>query len=170
MNKESKENLQKELREMGSSLQGPPAMTAAGSGVPQDYFEKFPDRLQQKLAGKPAVIGFFPWQSLVPAMATVALIIAVMVSFLLINNPTGQGLFSQGEDTIVDEYLAIVSQYDHSLMYEVASQDALFDDNHQFIPGNATQAEEDPMIDYMLEMAEYHGLNTTRLIAEQDQE
>lgn len=166
MKKESKENIQKELLELGSSLKV--SSRASAGDVPQGYFDQFPDLVQQKIAARPAGIRTFPLRRFVPAMASFALIIAVVLSFLLMKNGTDQGIFAQGDEAVVDDYFAFVSEYDHTLIYEVTSQDALFDEDHGFLPGNATPSEEDPMIEYMLDMAEYYGINTTNLIAEQD--
>lgn len=168
MKKESKENIQKELLELGSSLTGPSA--DSGFGVPQDYFEKLPDRVQQRIAANPAPFKMLTLRKLIPAAATFALLVAVVLSFLVMKNGTEQGVFSQMEEGVVDDYFAFVTEYDHSLIYEVTSQDALFDDNQEFIHGSTltTSPEDDQMIEYMLDMAEYYGLNTSNLIAEQD--
>lgn len=172
MNKESKEIIRKELQELGSSLKG--YNGNAEAGVPQDYFETFPQAVNQRIKGKqqePTSWYFrLSTSRLIPVVASVALIVVVVFGFFIIESGKDQGYFTESDAALYDEYFSFVSDYDHSLYYEVGALDN-HPDNNGLLPANnlnPLDPESEQMIKYVLDMAEYYGLNTRELIAIQD--
>ena len=171
MEKETRNNIRKELQEHGSLLEGHSGQP--GLGVPDGYFDRLPQAVQQRISAgrqhQTRRVPAFATGRLIPAIASVALLIAVAFSFFILQTGTENGYFTQADESIYEDYFALVSEYDRAFIYEIASQQEtteLLPSFHEgFLPGAGLNPEDEQAIEYFLDMAEYYGFNTSKLIA-----
>jgi hypothetical protein len=171
MEKETRNNIRKELQELGSQLEGHSGQ--AGFGVPEGYFDRLPQAVQQRISAgrqhQTRRVPAFALGRLVPVIASIALLIAVAFSFFLLQTGTENGYLTHTDESVYEEYFALVSEYDRSLLLEFASQQAdaegLPSFREGFLPDAGMYSEDDHVVEYFLDMADYYGFNTSDLIA-----
>jgi hypothetical protein len=161
MQKENRENIRKELQDLGSSL--PEWGKQPGFELSQDYFQTFPQRMQQRINQKPqAGLNWLRKPAmvrLVPALAAILLLVVITIHFFRNNS---QDFLTEASEMHYEEYFAFVSEYDRALFLEIVTQDGIFTGQA------ATDEQSEMIIDYMVDMAEYYGLNYEDFIEDID--
>lgn len=166
MKRESRENIQKELRELKSSLPGYTGQN--GPQVPQGYFDLFPQAVQQKISAsenrsKPSWLPGFATGKLIPAAVSLVLVLSVVFSFLLLHKGEEQGFFTRADEALFEDYFAFVLENDRSMIYEM-NPEAVFESENIFSQ-EGMEVDEEQLFEYALDLAEYHGLDAKVLVA-----
>ncbi len=137
-----------------------------GFGVPQGYFEGFSASVRRKIetSGKhepAAKARFFNLRAAISMAATFLVLIGLGVSFLLLREGKEEGLFSDFDEQAFDEYFARATEYDRTMFYDLILDTEVAEPQ----PAQAAHgAEEDYIVEYLLDAAQYYGIEPTELI------
>lgn len=161
----NKDEINRELQELGLSRLAS-QKKEPGFGVPQGYFEGFSASVRQKIEAsqqqEPATkVRFFSLRAAVSMAATFLVLIGLGVSFLLLRDGKEEGLFSDFDDQIFDEYFARVTEYDRTMFYDLILGTEVAE---PLQTQAANRAEEDNFVEYLLDAAQYYGIEPTELI------
>ncbi len=162
----NKDEITRELQELGLSRLASQMKEESGFGVPQGYFDGFSTSVRQKIDAsrqkEPATKArFFSLRAAVSMAATFLVLIGMGISFLLLREGKEEGLFSDFDDQIFEEYFARATEYDRALLYDLII-DTEVDEPQQI--QSTTSTDYDLYLDYLLEAAQYYGLEPTELI------
>ncbi|MBW6497707.1 MAG: hypothetical protein K0B09_04910 [Bacteroidales bacterium] len=162
----NKDEITRELQELGLSRLASQMKEESGFGVPQGYFDGFSASVRQKIDAsrqkEPATKArFFSLRAAVSMAATFLVLIGLGVSFLLLREGKEEGLFSDFDDQIFDEYFARATEFDRAMFYDLILDTEVADSKSAQA---ASQAEEDFFVEYLLDAAQYYGIEPTELI------
>jgi len=161
----NRDEITRELQEMGISRIAS-QNKESGFGVPQGYFEGFSASVRQKIEAshqhEPATKArFFSLRAAVSMAATFLVLIGLGVSFLLLRVGKEEGLFSDFDDQVFDEYFARATEYDRAMFYDLILDTEVAEPKPARV---ANGAEEDFIVEYLLDAAQYYGIEPTELI------
>lgn len=165
----NKDEISRELQELGF-----PALASQSRGtgfrVPDGYFESFSQLVSERLdkekrtliPNRAKVIRF---RTTISMAASFLLLVALGVSFLLLRNGKEEGFLADTEDFLYDDYFARTSEMDRELFYDLILNPETADP-HELT--TAAGSDEDFMLDYLLDAAQYSGIDPIELISQPD--
>lgn len=161
----NRDKITRELQEIGLGRLAS-QRKVSGFGVPEGYFEGFSASVKQKIETsqqqEPATKArFFSLRATLSMAATFLVLIGLSVSFLLLRDGKEEGLFSDFDDQIFDEYFARVTEYDRTMFYDLILDPEVAEPMQTQA---AKRAEEDYFVEYLLDAAQYYGIEPTELI------
>ncbi len=175
MQKENKEIIRKELRELGSSL--PAEGKPSGFDLPEGYFEALPGKIaarrgdskeKKKLLTLPAAT---PRQALAWA-ASLLLLISLTVSLFFLGNDNMNGHSPYEAAYEADfEYFSLRSDLDHKQIYDMVLDTDLSADEIMYgleMDDMADAEDYDEMMEYLFEEAGYYGIESDYLLSSLD--
>jgi hypothetical protein len=164
-----KNEITRELQQSGLS-QLAMQQKESGFGVPEGYFESFSQSVRQKIEAEkhptPVTQGkFFSLRTAVSMAASFLVLIGLGISFLMLREGKEEGFLSDFDDYIFDEYFARVTEFDRGMLYElILDTDVAESADTRHI--NA--AEDDFIVEYLLDATQYYGIEPTELITQND--
>lgn len=167
-NKDTREIINRELQEIGSSLHN--VDKHADYEVPSDYFERLPGIIQEKIiaADKKVEYSFSTiiYKRLVPLMVTAVLLAGLVFSLFFID---GNSKYDKlGLDTGIQEYeyLAYRPNFDHDMVYEMIMESDLSADDILFGSSSLLFDDaDDDILEEIFENARYFGMESRLLLS-----
>ena len=173
MNKASKEELRKELAELGSSL--PPYGKDPDFRVPDHYFDHLPQSIQEKISGQRRPSGLiFP--GLYPrrlALAVISLVVLAVFSFgfFFLRQGTENGLFSGTEEDGPEVFFSLYADMDPYLWYEmILETDITAEEIYFGAESETAESEDEAMMDYLYERIQNYELGAGEYIDPMDEQ
>jgi hypothetical protein len=168
IHKDTNTNIQRELKELGSSLKS--AKKQAEFEVPANYFDQLPGNIQNKINqntgkteyGLAAVLN----KRLIPVFASVLLVFGITISLFLYDR-NGAIEYVAEEDKIPEyEYFAYRPNFDRDMMYGVILESDLSADDILFSEeNNIFDDADDELLDDIFERAQYYGIEDQLLLS-----
>ena len=161
------EEIARELEEIGVSAFGNKAK-ASGFRVPEGYFESFSSKLGERIAAEEKAktspgAKVIRLRAIVGMAASFLLLIALGISFLMLRNGKEEGFLADTQDFVYDEYFARASEMDRSLLFDlILPQEELVPEE----PFHNPASEDDYYLDYLLDAAQFHGIEPIELITQ----
>jgi hypothetical protein len=167
--KDPREAINRELQDLGSSLQK--VEKQAGFEVPANYFEQLPGKIQDRInpTESKAEYGFSKVlnKRLIPVFAGVLLLLGLTFSLLFYEKNGKLQEYSANEESIAKyEYLAYEPSFDREMMYEVilesdiSAEDILFQTENTIFDGA-----DDDILEEIFENARYYGIEGNLLLS-----
>ena len=164
--KSGREEINRELQESGS-LNLAARSRETGYGIPEGYFDTFSQAVQQKISAEtiqaPSLVTrHFNLRTVVSMAATFVLLIGLGISFMLLRQGKEEGFLGEFDDHLYDEYFARVTQFDRTMLYD------LIFEQETGLPETKTaiESDDDYLFDYLLDAAQYYGIEPTELITQ----
>ncbi len=175
MQKENKEIIRKELRELGSSLPG--EGKPSGFDLPEGYFESLPGIItarrsdsseKKKLLTLPAAT---PRQALAWA-ASLLLLVSLTISLFFVGSDSMNGHYPYEAAHEADfEYFSLRSDLDHKQIYDMVLETDLSAEEIMYgleMDDVADAGDYDEMMEYLFEEASYYGIESDYLLSSLD--
>lgn len=173
MHKTDREEIKKELLEMGSSLN--PDSGRGGFTTPESYFDTLPETIQERIyKKKPSTILNTLYAAIRPAYLAVAgvflLVISLGILFLKDGKENGQLTNTWAQDDLHIEYLSLYANLDPYFFYDMVIESELTNEEILFgINEEVDQEGEEALLDYIYKQVDYHHLDAGTIIpAEND--
>ncbi|GEM_PF-1102963 len=169
MNKENKEKIKKELSQLGSSLPERPKKDPFG--VPEGYFETLPHKIREEISSRHAsrqaeVPAISLKRRLVTVMASLALIIALSVSFFIFQTGTKNGYLTGTEEYPDEEYFALTMDFDRGFFYDLILESEMTEEELKYgLHQDMDFYEDDELIEsYLFERMDYYDLSVEEML------
>jgi hypothetical protein len=139
-----------------------------GFRVPEGYFNQFSQSLNKRIESENHTISkpatkFFNLKTTLSMAASFLVIIALSISFVLLRQGKEEGFLTDYDDQFIDEYFAIATQFDRTLLLDLIIESDL-PEPAQAKPLNGE--EDDFLLDYLLDATQYYGIEPVELITQ----
>ena len=166
--KEPKESINRELQELGSSLEK--LDKQAGFELPANYFEQLPGKIQDRVVrtGSQEALGVSTilYKRLIPVFAGVLLLLGLTFSLFLYERDGLNGYIAEEEGITEYEYLAYRPNFDRDMMYEIILESDLSADDILFNTENTIFDDaDDDLLEEIFENARYYGMEGGLLLS-----
>jgi hypothetical protein len=142
----------------------------SGFGIPEGYFESFSQSVRQKIEAEkqPVLVSqgkYFSLRTAISMAASFLVLIGLSISFFILREGKEEGFLADYDDNIFDEYFARVTDFDRGMLYElILDTDVAEFPETRHVYG----AEDDFIVEYLLEATQYYGIEPTELITQND--
>ncbi len=166
--KNPREALNRELQELGSSLEKHDK--PAGFEVPANYFEQLPGIIQERvvMTDRQPAFDFSTalYKRLIPVFAGVLLLLGITFSLFFYERNDLDGYVAEGEGIAEYEYLAHRPNFDRDMMYEVILESGMNADDIIFDAENTIFDDaDDDILEEIFENARYYGMEGGMLLS-----
>ncbi len=162
MKRISREEISRELREMGSHL--PDASGSPGFGVPDGYFDRLPSDISDRISAEkrglqsPQAVVVRSPRRLALAMITGMVLLAFSLSLFLIDRGTDNGYLSEADYVWQKDYYTLYASMDPLYFYELILDESIEATEPSADIAEYDDAKNEAILQYLYNTSEYYSM------------